>query len=99
MSLTNFLNNKEQSIQKQSFTNNEAIDGFCRRFFEKAGANYKNTLPNFIKLVFNNVGLIQEMLKSQEIKEIENMANTAVSKGMINTETINGFSNIINLFK
>jgi hypothetical protein len=39
------------------------------------------------------------MLKSPEIKEIENMANTAMSKGLISKDTLNGFSKVLNLFK
>jgi len=55
-------------------------------------------LPEFIKLVFTNRSLLNDMLKSPEIKQIENIANTAVQKGLINRETIDGFSNILNLF-
>lgn len=80
-------------------TGNANIDAFCKKFFEKAGPNYHNTLPEFIKLVFTNRSLLQEILNSPEIKQIESMANSAVSKGIINKETIDGFSNVLNLFK
>ena len=104
MSLEQFFNNTQQQIpqqnsaQKNQFSGNKNIDGFCQKFFENAGPNYTNTPMNFIKLAFCNIGMIMEMLKSPEIHQIEEVANTAVQKGWISKDTLNSFSNVVKLF-
>ena len=105
MGLAEFFSRQQQSEQaqpvqqKKQFTNNKNINSFCERFYEKAGADYKNTPANFIKLAFCNIGLLMEILKSPEVKEIEDMANTAMNKGIISKDTLLSFSKVIDLFK
>ena len=108
MGLAEFFNKSQTSQealpQKNQFsdsktTGNANIDAFCKKFFEKAGPNYHNTLPEFLKLVFTNRSLLSDIMNSPEIKQIESMANTAVTKGLINKDTIDGFSKVLNLFK
>jgi hypothetical protein len=90
---------QQEKPQQKKFSNDENINSFCEKFFANAGPNYRNTPTDFIKLAFCNIGLLQQMLKSPEIKEIDNMANTAMSKGLISKDTLNGFSKVLNLFK
>ena len=94
----NSINNAVNNTRSDNQSNTD-VEDFCKRFFANAGDNYRNTPVDFLKLCFKNKDMIVGLLNSPLLKSVENIANNAISKGIVSKDTVKSFEEAAKLLK